>query len=66
MLLPWWNNEHLKCTATLPLNITSESAVSRTIFPRFCYLNFILKNRILGFSFCSTRDDLSIDVSIIS
>ena len=32
MLLPWWENEHLKCTATLPLYITSESAVSRTNF----------------------------------
>ena len=26
------DNEHLKCTATLPLYITSESAVSRTNF----------------------------------
>ena len=29
-------NEHLKCTATLPLYITLESAVSWTNFPRFC------------------------------
>ena len=42
------NNEHLKCTATLPLYVNSESAVSRTNFPRFCQLNFI-KFTFLGF-----------------
>ena len=58
------DNEHLKCTATLLLYITLESAVSRTNFPRFCYLNF-LKFTFLGFYVVDiTREHLSIDVSI--
>ena len=48
MLLSMVDNEHLKCTATLPLYITLESAVSWTNFPRFCYLNF-MKSTFLGF-----------------
>ena len=56
-------DEHLKCSATLPLYITSENAVSWTNFPRICYLNF-LKFTFFGFPWCSTREDLSIDVSI--
>ena len=42
------DNEHMKCTATLPLYITLESAVSRTNFSALCYLNF-MKFTFLGF-----------------
>ena len=34
------DNEQLKFTATLPLYLTSESAVSMTNFSCFSYLNF--------------------------
>ena len=64
------DNEHLKCTATLPLYITSESAVSRTIFSALFKIQVkipfltLLKNLIFRFSCSSTREDLSIYVSI--
>ena len=57
-------DEHLKCTATLPLYITLESAVSWTNFQCFCYLNF-MKFTFLGFHVVvATCEDLSIDVLI--
>ena len=56
-------NEHLKGTATLPLYITSESAVSRTNFSAFS-LPYIYEIHIFGFPCCSARGDLFIDVSI--
>ena len=42
------DNEHLKCTATLPLYISLESAVSWTNFPCFRFFNF-MKFSFLGF-----------------
>ena len=58
------DNEHLKCTATLPLYIiTSENAVSQTNFSAFLLPQFY-EIQIFGLSCCSTREDLSIDVSI--
>ena len=56
-------DKHLKCTTTLPLYITLESAVSWTNFPRFCYLNF-MKFTFLRIPCCSTCEGLSIDVWI--
>ena len=44
------NNEQLKCTATLPLYITSESAVSRTKFSALLLPQFYEKKfNYLGF-----------------
>ena len=57
------DNEHLKCTATLPLYITSERAVSQTNFYALLLPSFY-EILIFGFPCCSTREDLSIDVSI--
>ena len=59
------DNEHLKCTATLPLYITSESAVSRTNFSAHL-LPLFYEIHIYGFKCCSTREDLSNDVSVIN
>ena len=58
------DNKQLKSTATLPLYIKSESAVSRTNFMCFCYLYFMKEIQIFGFPCCSTREHLSIDVLI--
>ena len=58
------DNEHLKCTATLPQYIQPLKVQShRQIFPSFCFLNF-MKIHIIGFPFYSTREDLPIYVSI--
>ena len=57
------DNEYLKCTATLPVYITSESAVSQTNFSALLLPQFY-EIHIFGFPCCSTREDLSIDVSI--
>ena len=57
------DNDHLKCTATLPLYITSGSAVSRTNFFALL-LPRLYEIPIFGFPWCSTREDLSIDVSL--
>ena len=51
------DNEHLKCTATLPLYIISESAVSRTNFSAFSLPQFY-EIHIFGFTCCSFREDL--------
>ena len=59
------DNEHLKCTATLPLYMTSESAVSRTNFSTLL-LPLFYEIHIYGFKCCSTREDLSNDVSVIN
>ena len=58
------DNEHLKCTATLPLYITLESDVSRTNFSSLL-LPYLMKFTFLGVHVVeATREDLSIDVSI--
>ena len=57
------DNEQPKCIATQPLYITSESAVSRTNFSLLLLPKFYIIH-IFWFSCCSTREDLSIDVSI--
>ena len=57
------DNEHLKCTATLPLYITSESAVSRMDFSAL-WLPLFYEIHIFGFPCCSACGDLSIDISI--
>ena len=58
------HNEQQKCTATLPLYITSESAVSRTNFSTLLLPRFYEKIQIFGFPCCSTHEGLSIDASI--
>ena len=55
------DNEQLNYTATLPLDITSESAVSRTNLSALLHLNFMKKKII---PCCSIRKDVFIDVSI--
>ena len=44
-------------------DITSESAVSRTIFPHFCYLNFMKFPFLCFHVVVATHENLSIDVS---
>ena len=56
--------EQLKCTATLPLYITSESSVSDEFFAAFATSILWKEIQIFGCPCCSTRVDLSIDVSI--
>ena len=57
------DNEQLKCTATLPLYINSESAVSWSYFSALL-LTYFQEIYIFGFPYFSTREDLSIDASI--
>ena len=57
---PTVDNEQLKCTATLPLHITLESAISQTNFSAVMLPSFY-EIQIFGFPCC---EDLSIDVSI--
>ena len=55
------DNEQLKCTATLPLYITSGKC---RLIDEFFRAFAIYEIHIFGFPCCSTREDLSIDVSI--
>ena len=57
------DNEQLKCTATLPLYITSENAGSLTNFSALLLPKFY-EIHIFGFPWCNTCEDLPIDVSI--